>query len=96
MPTALVTGASSGLGEEFARQLAREHYDLVLTARREERLRSVAAEAKSLGSANVHVIPSDLARADAPAALDRQLVNPVIRTDQEIALDHGDSSIEQI
>lgn len=81
MPTALVTGASSGLGEEFARQLAREHYDLVLTARREERLRSVAAEAESLGAANVHVIPSDLARADAPAALERQLAERGIEID---------------
>lgn len=73
MPTALVTGASSGLGEEFARQLARERHDLVLVARREDRLKDVAAEAKSLGAANVYVIASDLARAESPAELYREV-----------------------
>src|ERR1700733_5929389 len=67
MATALITGASSGLGEEFARQLARENYDLVLTARREDRLKAVAAEAMKLGSSKVEVIASALGQA-APAA----------------------------
>jgi uncharacterized protein len=73
MATALITGASSGLGEEFARQLARENYDLVLTARREDRLNTVAAEAMKLGASKVEVIASDLGQLDAATRLHRQV-----------------------
>ena len=73
MPAALITGASSGLGEEFAIQLAREKHDLVLVARREDRLRDVADRARSLGAGKVTVIASDLGRADAAADLFRQV-----------------------
>ncbi len=73
MATALITGASSGLGEEFARQLARENYDLVLTARREDRLKTVAAEAMKLGSSKVEVISSDLGQPEAAAKLHREV-----------------------
>lgn len=81
MPTALITGASSGLGEEFARQLARENYQLVLTARREDRLNSVAGEAKSLGAPNVHVIAADLSRTDAPTEVHRRIAERGIEID---------------
>ena len=41
---AVITGASAGLGTEFAKQLAQKGYKLILTARREERLRQLAEE----------------------------------------------------
>ena len=55
--TALVTGASSGIGEQFAHQLAARGHALVLVARRAERLERLAAELP----AEAHVIPCDLA-----------------------------------
>ena len=63
---ALVTGASSGIGAEFARALSRRGYEIVLVARRRDRLEELAQE---LGSA--HVIDGDLA-AD-PMAIVRQV-----------------------
>ena len=53
LPTALITGASSGLGEQFAYALGREHYDLVLAARREDRLAAVAGRARTAGAGTV-------------------------------------------
>lgn len=64
-PVTLVTGASAGLGAEFARQCARRGDELVLTARRTERLEALARE---LGG-TVHVVTADLAEPDAPEAL---------------------------
>jgi uncharacterized protein len=73
MPTALITGASSGLGTEFAYALARSRYDLVLTARREDRLIGVAANSRKLGANLVEMIPLDLSQRGAPAEVFRQV-----------------------
>ncbi len=63
-PLALVTGASSGIGVEFARQLAARGFDLVITARRGERLREVQAEIQAEHQVCVEVIENDLAAPD--------------------------------
>jgi short-subunit dehydrogenase len=64
--TALVTGASSGLGAEFARQLAARGCHLVLTARREEPLAALKRELVESGRIQVDCVPLDLETPDAP------------------------------
>ena len=66
---ALVTGASAGIGAAFARVFAANGFDLALAARREDRLRSLAAELERTSGIRAHVFPSDFAERDAPARL---------------------------
>jgi hypothetical protein len=69
-----ITGASSGIGAVFARKLAPEH-DLLLIARRKERLDQLAAELTAAYQSNIEVLPADLAEVSDLARVASQLGN---------------------
>lgn len=62
-PLAVVTGASSGIGEQFARLLAQQGFDLVITARRVERLESLSRELEQAYRVSVTCVACDLSDA---------------------------------
>jgi short-subunit dehydrogenase len=68
-PIALITGASAGLGAEFARALAAQGADLILTARREERLVTLAKQLQSEHGTHTDVLTADLATDEGIAAV---------------------------
>jgi uncharacterized protein len=72
-PLALVTGASAGIGAEFAHQLAEAGYDLAITARRRDRLDMLAEKLDQTHGTQCHVIVADLADPSAPADICAEL-----------------------
>lgn len=74
MAVALVTGASSGLGAEYARQLAERGADVVLVGRRRRALDAVAADVRAVGR-HADVLTADVLDADACAAVERRLAD---------------------
>ena len=73
MPTALVTGASSGIGLELATLLARSRHDLVVVARNRDRLEAVAGGLREEFGVAVTVLAKDLAGPAAPAGIAGEL-----------------------
>lgn len=71
--TALVTGASAGLGAEFSRQLAAAGTNLIIVARRQERLEALAAELGARHGVSVDVVPADLTSPDGVESVRRRI-----------------------
>jgi short-subunit dehydrogenase len=78
--TALITGASTGIGLDLARLMARD-FDLIITARDQTRLEHVAAQLEAEHHSRVHVIPADLVQADAPVKLFAEISGRGLRVD---------------
>lgn len=76
MPTALITGATAGIGNRFAHLLAGHGYDLVLVARDEARLRAVADELATKYNVTAEPFRADLSRYDECAWVEQRLADP--------------------
>jgi uncharacterized protein len=81
MPTALITGASTGIGREFAYLCAQDGYDLVLNARSKPPLAALAADIKQTTGRTVHVFARDLSDPEAARVLYNDVVCTGIQVD---------------
>jgi short-subunit dehydrogenase len=61
---AVITGASSGIGESFARILSSQGFDLAITARRKNRLESLTSELEEKYGVNIEIVPGDLSQTE--------------------------------
>ncbi len=79
--TALITGASAGIGRELAKLFARDHYDLILVARDGSRLAQFADELQRQFGVSARSFPLDLTAASAPQFVFDQLARENISVD---------------
>ena len=79
--TALVTGASGGIGEDLARLFAEDGHDLVLVARSRDRLARIGEELSAGHGVSARVIASDLARPESPREIYDELERAGVRVD---------------
>jgi len=89
--TALITGASSGIGAEFARQLAARRTNLVLVARREERLAALSDELQREHGIGAEVFVADLARTEDVKRVEQRITE---LTDLEILVNNAGFAIQ--
>ncbi len=80
-PTALITGASSGIGEVFAELCARDRCDLILVARSRDKLEALADRLGKAHGIQVHVFPSDLSEAGAAQRIFDQVTAAGLKVD---------------
>lgn len=71
--TALITGATSGIGYELSKLFAKDHHDLILVARDTDRLSAVAEEFTKQFQVAVRVVPADLSLPDAPRQIHAEI-----------------------
>lgn len=78
---ALVTGASGGIGKQYAKELASRGSDVILVARSKEKLEALAAELSSTYRIRTYSLPTDLSKANSVASLAQQIVDLNLNVD---------------